>query len=274
MQTELATQPPLLMSWHSSISLHTLRKETKEKMQIATTVGKCQVKKIKKVLSQSQCVHWDGPVCWQWHRRSQCPGPEGRWTLQDRTHSGSPVKCWCSERPCDTASQNTVLRKQERMFSSCCSLYTVYFLHDSSSVVLFLHLVHICAVATVALHALGARPTLHPLRRLHALHPRVARVGHAGRTELDPPHAWKQSKSTCRLSSGVSGGVSVSVYHRSHTHRRLHTPSRCSSRTRSPLSARRQLNDHSLHSVLLKADSALSSFSSRQPPNIWCLPAV
>lgn len=44
MQTELATQPPLLLS-HSSISLHTLRDETREKVHKVTAKlgsGECQ----------------------------------------------------------------------------------------------------------------------------------------------------------------------------------------------------------------------------------------
>lgn len=39
--------------------------------------------------------------------RDRRPGPGGPWIQQDRSHSGTLVRCWYSARPCDTASQCT-----------------------------------------------------------------------------------------------------------------------------------------------------------------------
>lgn len=257
MQIEFATQPPLSVSSHSSISLHTLGENVTCIEQ--QPLERCWC--IKKVLSQLQSVHWDGPACWQWRRQCQCLGPEGRWTLQDRSHSESPVKCWCSEHPCDTAWQNTAqrariqtwLRQLVGNFGKVLAALVHYVILHGSSFLVFSSFTSSTSVQWLPLPCIPSGHDPHCTPWGVSMHSTPGWQGlgtQEGRRSIPPIPGHRANEP---VKSRVTRTVFVCCSR--HTHHRLHTPSLCSSRTQSPLSARQhQLNDGSLHCVLAKVD--------------------
>lgn len=161
------------------------------------------------------------PMPWTWgplNPAGQDPQRKPGEVLMQRTPMWHGFTEHCAQKTRVKLDRGSRWRSKCEVLAAVCSLYIQFFRYT-----LFVHLIHICAVAPVALHAIRTRPTLHPLRCHYALHPQVARVGHARRTELDPPHTWKQSKSIRQLSSEVEGGVSVRLSRQPHSPQASHS---------------------------------------------------